>query len=450
MALGIQVGGAADETRTGAATPGWLARPMSLADALNAALQQNPAILAGLSDLEAAHGISVQTRAIALPHLASAAALAYDEARETSPFIADKSFHTPETFWNAGILLSQSVYKGGALVASVRAARLVGEEALSHYQTVVADIVFEVRTNYYGVLLAEQEILVQEASIKLLEQELATTQERFKAGAVPRFDVLRAEVAVANEEPKLITARDDFRVAKNDLVTMLGFDVPTNVWEEIPLQLSSKLEEEPVEIDLARGLGRALELRPELHTLRKERDLRAEGVKLAKAGYKPGVSVFAGYHVHSSEYHSDLFWTLPGPIAGVEMTWDIFDGNLTHGKVVEARALQTKADVNFEAGMRRILQEVRSAYSGFLRAREVLKSQKKVQEQADEALRLAGSRYDAGTSTLLDVLSAQTALTQARTTQVEAKHAYSVALAQWERASGLDATQRAFSKPPAK
>ena len=71
-----------------------------------------------------------------------------------------------------------------------------------------------------------------------------------------------------------------------------------------------------------------------------------------------------------------------------------------------------------------------------IEAKEVLESQKKVQEQAEEALRLATSRSRAGTGTQLDVLNAQTALTEARTTQVQALHDYETARARLERAIG--------------
>ena len=81
---------------------------------------------------------------------------------------------------------------------------------------------------------------------------------------------------------------------------------------------------------------------------------------------------------------------------------------------------------------------MRTAYSTFIEAREVLESQKKVQEEAEEALRLANARADAGTGTQLDVLDAQTSLTQARTTQIQALHDYAVARARLERAIGQD------------
>ena len=92
--------------------------------------------------------------------------------------------------------------------------------------------------------------------------------------------------------------------------------------------------------------------------------------------------------------------------------------------------------------------KLRTAYSDFIEAREVLDSQKKVQEEAEEALREAEARADAGTGTQLDVLDAQTSLTQARTTEIQALHDYAAARARLERAIGEDMIQKpAPSKP---
>src|SRR5581483_6380694 len=94
--------------------------------------------------------------------------------------------------------------------------------------------------------------------------------------------------------------------------------------------------------------------------------------------------------------------------------------------------------LDVEETRRNIELDVRTAYSNFIKAREVLDSQKTVQEEAEEALRQADVRLSAGTGTQLDVLDAQTALTQARTTQIQALHDYAVARARLQRAAGDD------------
>ena len=95
---------------------------------------------------------------------------------------------------------------------------------------------------------------------------------------------------------------------------------------------------------------------------------------------------------------------------------------------------------------RQIELEVRTTYSDFIEAKEVLDSQQKVQEEAEESLREANARAQAGTGTQLDVLDAETSLTQARTTQIQALHDYETARARLERAIGDDMIQTVAAK----
>ena len=436
-------------TAAGTNDPHWLAQPLSLAGALDQALQQNGAILKGKADLESSYGIVVQTKAVAIPHVRATGN--YTDNDPTSvdrfPFAGASvpgggfSFNQPHQSWTANLQVIQSIYEGGRVNVALRSAKLTREQALAQYETVIADTLVDVRVAYYDVLLAAQQITVQEASIQLLQTELDDTKNRFEAGTVPRFNVLRAEVELGNAKPKLIRARNASRVGKNNLATLLGHRVPRDIWEDIPLQLTDRLSAEPWNFELSIALMQALERRPELAALRAAEKLRAEGVTSAKSGYKPSVQLFAGYGARNSSFSSDLTREVDGWSAGAQMSWDIFDGWLTKGKVQEARARHTRATVDLDDTERRVELEVRTAYSNFIEASELLESQKKVQEQAEEALRLATARNAAGTGTQLDVLSAQTALTEARTTQVQALHDYAVARARLERAAGFGITR---------
>ncbi len=426
--------------------PGWLTQPLSLADAIRTAVSQNGEILKSAADLEAAHGIAVQTRAIVLPKVRGGASFTHDEAVESDP--RGGGIKQPEDQWSGNIRIVQSIYEGGRLRSALRVAKLTKEQAFLEYQTVVANTLLDVRTAYYDVLLAQQQIVVRDASVKLLEEQLDKTQKQFDAGAVPRFDVLRGEVEIANARPRLIRAKNTYRTAKNNLATLLGYDIPTNVWDDIPLTLTTRLEVEPFAIDLPRAVALARTRRPELGALRAQVDLQQERIITARSGYKPSLGVFAGYGARNSEFRDDFYQDVAGPVAGVTMSWDIFDGRATQGRITEARAKESKAVFNLEENTRRIEQQVRVAYSSFVEAQEVLESQKKVVERADEAIRLASSRYEAGSGTQLDVLNAQTSLTEARTTQIEAARDYLVARARVERATGLDVEQEHASPPP--
>ncbi len=425
--------------------PAWLTRPLSLADALNTALQQNSGIIKAKSDLEASYGVVVQTRAIVVPRIRVTGSYT-----DIDPGAIDKfpfaGIAQPHEDWNASVKIVQSIYEGGRMMAGLRAAKLTKERAVLQYQTVVEDTLLNTRVAYYNVLLAAQQITVHEASVNLLTKEWEDQQRRLEAGTVPRVNVLRAEVEVANERPRLIRARNDYRIAKNDLVNLLGYNLPRDIWEDIPLQLTGKLEAEPYNVKLPEAIAEALKRRTELGALRKEESLRREDVVNARSGYKPSVQLFAGYGAQNSQFGTDIGYTLDGWNAGAQMSWDVFDGLLTQGKVRQAKALAQKAQAELDDTSRQVELEVRTAYSNFIEAQEVLESQKKTQEEAEEVLRLARARAEAGSGTQLDVLDAQTSLTQARTTEVQALHDYAVARARLERAIGQDLTPTVSAK----
>ena len=420
----------------------FVTQPLSMAEAANLALNQNSAILRAKKDIEATEGLIIQTRAIAMPKVAvSGNFRAVQPGDVDLPPPAFLGVLGGATFgndknWSTEIQLVQSLYEGGRIVSAFRTARLSREQSLLNYQTCLADVVLGVQVAYYDVLLAQQQIVVQEASVELLTRELGDTTRRYEAGTVARFNVLRSEVELANARPKLIRARNSFRIAKNNLAVQLGFDVPRDTPEDIPLTLSGQLAAEPYSVELPAAIRLALARRTELQALRKAQALRGEDVVVAKAGYKPSVRAFAGYEARNSMFHSDISYELHGWETGVEASWNLFDGMATRGRVRQAVALYDRAGVDLDDTGRRIELEVRTAYSNFIEAREVNESEKKVVEEAEEAVRLARSRYDAGTGTQLDVLSAQTALTDARTTAIQALHDYSVARARLERAAG--------------
>jgi outer membrane protein len=420
------------------ASNNFIPQPLSLADAVNLALQRNPNILRAQKDMEIAQGIIIQTRAIAIPKVNLGGSYSAAQASDVDTVENPLFTFGPNQNWVTQVKLVQSLYEGGRILSALRVAKLTKQRSLLDYQTVVANTVVDVEVSYYDVLLALQQITVQEASVELLTNELNDTKRRFNAGTVPRFNVLRAEVELANARPKLIRARNAFRIAKNNLVNQLGFNVPKEVVEDIPLTLAGKLEAVPYQIELPQAIALALERRTELGVLRKTQALRNEDIILAKSNYKPSLQAFGGYDAHNSILSMDPGDTKYGFLGGVQLNWNLFDGRRTHGKVLEATALYEKAGVEVDDTGRRIELEVRTAYSNFIEADEVLKSQEKVLEEAEEALRLARARSEAGTGTQLDVLSAQTALTDARTTQVEALHDYSVARARLERAIGMN------------
>jgi outer membrane protein TolC len=416
------------------------AGPITLDQALEHALTHNVTLRKGRQDLEEAQGLSIQQRAARLPRLAATGAyqqldegkierVQFSAAQPATPFFNNQS-------WNANLVVTQPLYAGGKYNSMARSSRLTREAALASYQALVANTLLEVRVAYSDVLLAVEQISVQEASKKLLERELETARRSLEAGTVPKFNVLRAEVELANALPPLIRARNQERIARNTLAVLLGCDIPADSGVDIPLRTADSLKADPFEVSVGAALNAAWVRRPEIKAAQTASQLRHEEVLQARADLLPSLAGTAGYGVQNRNFIRDLDRTLDGWTVGVQANWMLFDFGQTKAKVDMARAREERSRLEVEDVRRRIELEVRTAFSQFVESKEVLVSQTRVIEQAEEAVRLVTARAEAGSSTQLDVLSAQTALKLSRTQYSQALRDYTVAKARLERAMG--------------
>jgi outer membrane protein TolC len=414
--------------------------PLTLDQALEFALAHNVTLRKGRQDLEEAQGLAIQQRAARLPRLAATGAyqqldearierVQFSAAQPATPFLNDQS-------WNANLVVTQPIYAVGKYNSMDRSSRLTLEAALASYQALVANTLLEVRTAYSDVLLAVEQIVVQEASKKLLERELETARRSLEAGTVPKFNVLRAEVELANALPPLIRARNQERISRNTLALLLGCDIPADSGVDIPLRTADSLKAEPFEVSVGAALNAAWVRRPEIKAAQSASQLRHEEVLQTRADLLPSLSGTAGYGVQNRNFIRDLDRTLDGWTVGVQANWLLFDFGQTQAKVNMARAREERARLEVEDVRRRIELEVRTAFSLFMESKEVLVSQTRVIEQAEEAVRLVTARAEAGSSTQLEVLSAQTALKLSRTQYSQALRDYTVARAKLERAMG--------------
>jgi len=217
--------------------------------------------------------------------------------------------------------------------------------------------------------------------------------------------------------------------------------VPASVWEDIPLTLTGKLEAQPDEIEFAftasaRALAwRARTRRLSTRRMAAQRRYRARQFRLQT----PNCRSSAASGARNSSFTDDFYRDVSGANAGVQLNWSLWDGSQNPRPGDRSQGPSTSAPKSIARTRAGALNSrFAPRYSSFLEAKQVLASQLKVLEQAEEALRLARSRYEAGTGTQLDVLDAQTALTDARTTHVRALREYSVALARLQRAVGWD------------
>ncbi len=396
------------------------------------ALENNFTIRQARERIKQQEGVEIQVRARQIPNI-SAAGSYTNNAREISSYSA-----APEGAWIIGLQARQVLYAGGGVRSSVKSAQLAREAAMLELEGIINQQLLLVRTQFYTMLLAKERIKVQENNVNLLEQQLKDAKNRFEAGTTSNFEVLRAEVALANGQPPLIQARNDYRIAIEQLRQQLGFVAGRGASLTKGPEFVGTLEVgQPVTYQLSDALAAAQANRPELQQLAKLADAGEQNVKSNRAGYFPEVDLVGGYSVVRSPF--SLAWDnrLHGWTAGVQAQWNIFDGRATAGRVIQARSQLEQAKLSQSATILAIEVQVRQAHSSLIEAWELVQASSKTVEQAEEALRLANVRYSAGTATQLDVLTSQVSLTEARLNQLQAYYGYNVALATMRQSIGL-------------
>ncbi len=403
---------------------------LDLRTAITYAIENNFAIRQARERIKEQEGLIVEVRARALPNVSAIADYSRND-KELSPF-------TPANTqdWTIAIQARQALYSGGGIKAALDAQKVLREAALLDLRSVINGALLDVRTRFYNVLLAREQIKVQEQNVTLLEEQLQNARNRFEAGSVSNFEVLRAEVELANAKPQLIRARNTFRTSTDQLRQALGYSNTSKENIRRTPEFVGTLDFAPSSYDLQTSLDIARANRPELLRFDKLAQAQERNIDIARSGYRPSVDLVGSYGLYKDRGSDRFNDSRNGWTAGVQSTWAIFDGRATAGRVAQARSQFRQADLVLNEQVLAVEVEVRSALSSLQEAGELAEAAVKVVGQAEESLRLANARYAAGSATQLDVLQAQVALTDARNNQLEANYSYNVALASLRRALG--------------
>jgi outer membrane protein TolC len=302
----------------------------------------------------------------------------------------------------------------------------------------VDNVVSQVITQFYQVVLNRALIVAQQQNVALLQQQVQDQQNRYEAGTVPRFNVLQAEVQLANALPPLIQAENSFRVSLYQLVKLLGMDYPKGHPSEVPFNVVGALGYSPRRVDTDESIRVAIARNPALKAQRQNILANASNVSAQIAGWFPSINAQVGYDVRNNSNSSNIGDSLVGMFFGATGQWNVWDGGATYGRVSQAKAQLMQSKNTYDDGIRQVVLDVQTAISNLDQAKQTIDATTASVVQATEALRLARERLDAGAGTQLDVLNAQTQLLAAQTNVLQARYDYIAAMAQYDFALSLD------------
>ncbi len=277
---------------------------------------------------------------------------------------------------------------------------------------------------YYAVLGARELRDVADQRLARAREQFALARARVQGGATVQSDSLQVLLEMQRAETDLLSREAALTVARLDLGRRVGRG---GAVDAAPLAAGPP---QPLPLTLEGAVQLAAAQGPAWRQARADERAAEAAVKVQQASYLPTISLTGSYSAFDSKFFPTA--TTRRTI-GVGLSWSLWNGGqreFTIARLSTAREIARAVREDLE---RRARHDVTEAYTAYDVARQTLAITTTGVAVAGEVLRVQQSRYQAGASTVLELLDAQTQLAQAQADQVQAR--YSVRLAR----AGLEA-----------
>lgn len=381
-----------------AATAGTPAQADTLREAMVMAYQTNPSLQAARAQQRGVDENVPIARAAGLPSVSGNAS--YTEFVKRSEI----STTNPERTLAAGVDLGVPIYSGGAVKNRVKAAKIRVEAGQASLRGTESSIFSAVTAAYMDVIQNEAIVGLNRKNVDVLKVNLQATSDRFEIGDLTRTDVAQSQSRLALAQSDARAAEANLAAAREAYIQLIG-KAPESLEAPPPLPNLPASPEDAVDV--------ALENNPDLIAAREQTKAADKDIDVAGAGRLPRVSLF------SSGAYNDYFNTLGGASravfpqsdksaqAGAQISIPLFQGGLPAAQRRQAQAQASAALEDEIATERSVIAQVRSAYSSWVAANDVIRSSQVAVDAA--ALSLEGVRAEnsVGNRTILDILNAE-------------------------------------------
>jgi cobalt-zinc-cadmium efflux system outer membrane protein len=383
----------------------WAQGRMSLLEAIDKALTQNPRLQAAQHQIAAARARETQAEALPNPNVT----LMVDQAPFPNPLNGN---------YMAGV--SQPLLLGGQQQARTAVAALDTRLAELDYGILRQDTAAKVRDAYARLMLAQESQRQAHLGAEGARALLQATEARYKAGEVARVEVLQAQVEFSRSQRDVTTAANRLVHAKGLLNLLLGqaAHAPIELAESGHLE---RLPLAPLEVLVQRSLSARLEIQRAQVAIQRE----ALQLQVVRSSLWTGSEVSAAGGAVSGQPGFSATVTVPIPV------------NRHQGEIAEAEADRRRAEAERLALQNEITLEVQEAYGAATSALQLIDLfQKTYQPQAEKLADNARRRFQAGEGSGFEVMEAQRSLRETQTAHQQALLEHRQAIARLERAVG--------------
>lgn len=328
--------------------------------------------------------------------------------------------------------------------ARVNAAKIAADQAKLTLEQELAELRLTVSQAYYQLQNADEQVKISEQAVISAQRSLKDAEALEKAGVGTRFSVLQADVQLANEQQNLVNNLSAQQQSRRQLAQVLSTPEKLNLTASDPVASAGTWT-----MTLETSLVKAYQNRVELDNQLLQRDLSDAQRQIALSATRPSLTAFAqagpglrwdfnrtdpegsGDDTTSGFHRGTL-----GYQAGLRFQWLFGDGGATKAAARQQALNKAIAEENFEAARDQVRREVEDAFYDLAANLRNIDTSEQGVIQADEALRLARLRFQAGVGTQSEVVDAERDLTTARGNRVTAILNYNRALVQIQRAIG--------------
>jgi outer membrane protein TolC len=431
------VEGSSDQQNTGGA-PTNAPLTLTLQDALDRAKKNNPEYRAAMTEFGVAKEDRVQSRAALLPSVNYNAAFLYTEGTGTSApkFIANNGVHE---------YLSQgNVHEDISLATIAGYRRSSAAEAVARARAEIATrgLVVTVVQTYYGFVVAQRKYSTAQRAATEAQRFFDISQKLEHGGEVAHSDVIRAQIQTQQQQRDLQEAELEMSRSRLELAVLVFPDFNENFSVVDDLQMPEPLP------SFAEVQAAAANKNPELREALAALQQAKQDVAVAWNGFLPSLSLDYFYGIDASHFAvNQNVVNQNGPIPGQQVRnlgyaatatlqlpiWN-WGGNRSKVKQADLRREQARVELSF--AQRQLLAKLQTLYNEARTARSELDSLDQSAELAAESLRLTTMRYQAGESTVLEVVDAQNTLTLSRNAFNDGQARFRVAMANLQTLTG--------------
>ncbi len=409
---------------------------VTLAEALRAARAHQSTLDLARGNAVTARGLADQARGALLPQLSGAVTY----TRATTNFVPQPGGTTPNgmqaasssfatvPLWVARLSASQLLYDFGESINRWQSAKVAADAVDETLRTTAAQVDFGARSAFFTARAAKDLVGVARETLANQEKHLAQVQGFVEVGTHPEIDLTQAKADRATAQLQLITAENNYAVAKAMLNQAMG--VERSVDYDLSDEEMPPVTGEDGDVELL--IGDAKESRPEMASLRLNLRSQELGVRSARDMYWPQLSV-SGSANDSGPYLDRTNWNLSGMVS---LSIPLLQGGAIDAQIHQAQGQVTQARAQLETEQQQVRLDVEQARLGIRAAKGAIAAADDALANTRDRLRLAEGRYTTGVGSIIELGDAQVALTTAAAQKVGAQYQLYTARAQLLKALG--------------